>query len=430
MKVLRTLGYDVRYTHGRGAYLYDEHGTRYIDCLGGFGVFGVGRNHPVVREGLKQAMHLDLPGLPKFGVPRLSGLLAERLIAIAPGDLDTVFFCNSGAEGIEAAIKYSRAATKRQRIVYCNKAYHGLTYGALSLNGGSEFREGFGHMLTDCTQIPFNDLDALEHELAKGDVAGFIVEPIQGKGIFVANDDYLPGAARLCHKHGALLTLEEVQTGFGRTGRMFAAEHWGIEPDILVTAKALSGGYVPIAAVLCKRWIHDKVFGSMGRCMVHSSTFSQNDLAMAAGLLTLHVISREHIVENAATMGDRLKRRLEAMRDQYEMVHDVRGKGLMLGIEFGPPRSMTLKMGWSLLHRVDQSLFPQAMLIPLLQDHHILAQVAGHHMDVIECTPPLVLREQDVDAIADGVEAVVSACHKFPGPVWEVGKRLSQAIAR
>ncbi len=429
-KVLKTLGYHVHYTHGRGAHLFDEDGNTYIDCLGGFGTFAVGRNHPTVREGLKQVMDLDLPSLPKFGVPRLSGLLAERLLAVAPGDLEMVYFCNSGAEGVETAMKYARAATGRQRIVYCNKAYHGLTYGALSLNGGVEFRERFGNMMDDCTQIPFNDLAAVERELSKGDVAGFIVEPIQGKGVFVADDDYLPGVAELCRKHGAVFALDEVQTGYGRTGKMFACEHWNVEPDILITAKALSGGYVPVAAVMSKRWIHDKVFGSMDRCMVHSTTFSQNDLAMAAGLLALQVIQEERLIENTAAMGDRLKSRFEALQDQHEMVAEVRGKGLMLAIEFGPPKGLKLKMGWSLLHKLDQSLFPQAMLIPLLQDHRILAQVAGHNMDVIKFLPPLVVNEQDINAIADGVEAVVAACHKFPGPVWEVGKRLTAAVVR
>ncbi|HEX7008720.1 MAG TPA: aspartate aminotransferase family protein [Phycisphaeraceae bacterium] len=429
-RVLRIIGFDVRYVRGQGAYLYDDRGNRYIDCLGGYAVFNVGRNHPVVREALKQAMDLDLPNLVKMGTARLSGILAKQLVELSPGDLDTVFFTNSGAEGVETAIKYARAATGRARVLHCQKGFHGLTLGALAINGNAEFREGFGPMMEHTTAVPFNDLAALERELSRNDVAGFIVEPIQGKGVNVPDDHYLPQAAELCRKHGALFIADEVQTGYGRTGRMFACEHWNVEPDILITAKGLSGGYVPVGAVLAKRWIYHKVFSNLDRCVVHSTTFGQNDLAMAAGLATLHVLRHERLVENAAAMGQRLMARLSALIGKYEMVRQVRGKGLMIALEFGPPRSMGLKMGWSLLHKLDASLFPQAILIPLLTEHRILAQVAGHHLDVIKLIPPLVLSEQDVDAIGDAFEQVVAACHRFPGPAWEVGKRLSQQAIR
>ena len=425
-KVLKIIGYDVRYTRGQGAYLFDEKGNRYIDCLGGYAVFNCGRNHPTIRQALKDTMDLDLPNLTKMGTPRLSGLLAQQLIDVAPGDLDTVFFANAGGEGVETAMKFARVATGRQRIVHCKKAFHGLSLGALSVNGNEEFRDGFGPLLEPCTAVAFNDPAALEHELAKGDVAAFIVEPIQGKGVNIPDDDYLPEVARLCRWYKTLLIVDEVQTGLGRTGKMFACQHWGVEPDILVLAKGLSGGYVPVGAVLYKRWIYKKVFSSLDRCVVHSTTFGQNDLAMAAGLATLHVLREEKLVENAAAMGDRLITGLTALKDRYELLHDVRGKGLMVAVEFGPPKSIKLKMGWSLLHKLDESLFCQAILIPLLTDHRILAQVAGHHLDVIKLIPPLVVTPGDVDAVIAAFDRVIGACHKFPGPVWEVGKRLSQ----
>lgn len=426
-RVLRTIGFDITYTRGRGAYLWDRRGRRYIDCLGGYAVFNVGRNHPVVRDALRQAMDLDLPNLIKMGPYRLSGLLARELVKIAPAGLDTVFFTNCGTEGVETAIKYSRAATGRARIIHCRGGFHGLTTGSLAVNGNAEFREGFGPLLADTTSIDFNDLAALERELSRGDAAAFIVEPIQGKGVNMPDADYLPGAAALCRRHGALFVADEVQTGYGRTGRMFACEHWNLEPDIMITAKGLSGGYVPVGAVLSRRWIHEKVFSSMDRCVVHSTTFGQNDLAMAAGLATLHVLREERIVENAAAMGQRLMDGLGALVDRYEMVKEVRGKGLMVGLAFHPPRSMTLKMGWKLLHKLDQSLFCQAILMPLLSDHGILAQVAGHHMDVIKLIPPLVLTAEDVDQIIAAFDAVIGSCHHFPGPVWEVGRKLAAA---
>jgi ornithine--oxo-acid transaminase len=429
-KALRVLGYNKQYVRGKGAYLYDEAGNRYVDCLSGFGTFACGRNHPAIREALKQAMDLDLPNLVAMGVASLSGLLARELIQIAPGQLDMVFFTNSGTEGVETAIKYSRAATGKSRIIHCKRSFHGLSLGSLSVNGNEEFKEGFGPMLEPVTAVPFNDLAALERELARGDVAGFIVEPIQGKGVFVPSDNYLPEAAALCRKHKAIFIADEVQTGLGRTGKMFACEHWGVEPDILIVAKALSGGYMPVGAVLSKRWIHEKVFSRLDRCFVHSSTFTENDLAMAAGLATLSVLRDEKLVENSASMGARLAEGLRSVGRQYEMFGEVRGRGLMIGIEFRPPTSLTLKMGWNLLHSLDPSLFCQAMLIPLLSEHHVLAQVAGHHLDVIKLLPSLVINQDDVDYLVRAFDQVMAACHRFPGPVWEVGKRLAGAQLR
>jgi acetylornithine/succinyldiaminopimelate/putrescine aminotransferase len=429
-KALKVLGYNKRYVRGKGAYLYDEAGTRYVDCLSGFGTFACGRNHAAIREALKQAMDLDLPNLVAMGVASLSGLLARELISMAPGELDMVFFTNSGTEGVETAIKYARASTGKSRIIHCKRSFHGLSLGSLSVNGNDEFKEGFGPMLSPVTAVPFDDLEALQRELSKGDVAGFIVEPIQGKGVFVPGEHYLPEAAALCRKHKAIFIADEVQTGLGRTGKMFACEHWGVEPDILIVAKALSGGYMPVGAVLSKRWIHEKVFSRLDRCFVHSSTFTENDLAMAAGLATLTVLREEQLVENAAAMGTLLTDRLREVGRQYEMFGEVRGRGLMVGIEFRPPRSFSLKAGWNLLHKLDSSLFCQAMLIPLLSEHHVLAQVAGHHLDVIKLLPSLVVNEDDVEYLVRAFDQVMAACHRFPGPVWEVGKRLAGAQLR
>jgi ornithine--oxo-acid transaminase len=429
-KALKVIGYNKQYVRGKGAYLFDEAGNRYVDCLSGFGTFACGRNHPAIRESLKQAMDLDLPNLVAMGVASLSGLLARELIQLAPGQLEMVFFTNSGTEGVETAIKYARAATGKSRIIHCKRSFHGLSLGSLSVNGNDEFKEGFGPMLEPVSAVPFDDLAALERELARGDVAGFIVEPIQGKGVFVPSDGYLPEAAALCRKHKAIFIADEVQTGLGRTGKMFACEHWGVEPDILIVAKALSGGYMPVGAVLSKRWIHEKVFSRLDRCFVHSSTFTENDLAMAAGLATLTVLKEEKLVENSAAMGHRLSEKLRAVGSQYEMFSEVRGRGLMIGVEFKQPSSLTLKMGWNLLHSLDASLFCQAMLIPLLTEHRVLAQVAGHHLDVIKLLPSLVINEDDVDYLVGAFDQVMAACHRFPGPVWEVGKRLAGAQLR
>ena len=436
--MLRTIGFDQKWVKGQGAYLWDEKGRRYIDCLGGYAVFNVGRNHPVVRDAIRQAMELDLPNLLGIGAFRVSGLLARELLAVAPGGprgkLKKVFFCSAGTEANEAAMKFARAATGRSRIVYCERSYHGLSMGALAVTGSRHFREGFGRLLPDTTEIPFNDLGALERALSGGDVAAFIVEPMQGKGVHMPGAEYLREASRLCARHGAKLILDEIQTGLGRTGKWFACEHYGAgvdwQPDLVTVAKGLSGGYVPVAAVLMSDEANASVFASMNDCSKIQTTFGQNDLAMVAGLAALHVLRHERIVENAREVGAYLMAGLERALGRYEMVKAVRGSGLLIGVEFQRPTSLMLRMGWDALHKVDESLFCQAVVMPLMSDHGIVTQVAGHKADVIKLIPPLVLSRDDADEIIAGFEACVGACHQFPGPAWEVGKKLSGAALR
>lgn len=439
--VLKTIGFDPKFVRGEGAYLFDDRGNRYIDCLGGYAVFNCGRNHPVMRDALRQALDLDLPNLPGVGTFRLGGLLAKELLAAMPGAgapgkdrLGKVFFASGGAEAIDAAIKFARAATGRARIIHCHKAYHGLTIGSLSINGNHEFREGFGPLLADTSEIPFNDLASLEKELSRGDAAAFIVEPIQGKGVHIPDPEYLGRASELCRTHGALLILDEIQVGMGRTGTMLASEHDGAGtrwfPDIVVVAKGLSGGYVPVSAVAMKDWIHARTFSSMNECSRIQTTFGMNDLAMVAGLAALHVMKTERIGEHAARVGERLMAGLRRMIGKHEMVKEVRGRGLIIAIEFQRPRSTTLRMGWDLLHKLDPSLFCQAIIMPLMSDHRIITQVAGHKHDVIKLIPPLVLSEADADEIVAAMDRCVGACHAFPGPVWEVGKKLSSAATK
>src|SRR5881394_1625508 len=266
VRTLKAIGFDRCYVRAEGPYLWDVKGEKYLDMLSGYGVFGLGRNHPDVRRVLTEFMQADYPSLVKMEAPLLSGLLAEELKRRMPNQLDMVFFTNSGSEGIETAIKYAKCVTRRPAVLHCKKAFHGLTYGALSLNGDESFRDGFEPFLPHCRAIPFNDLAALEEELRKGDVAAFVVEPVQGKGVNIPSPGYLVEAAKLCRKHGAIFVDDEVQTGMGRTGRFLAIEHESdVDPDIVVLAKTLSGGFVPVGAVLCKKWIHEKVFSSMQR---------------------------------------------------------------------------------------------------------------------------------------------------------------------
>jgi ornithine--oxo-acid transaminase len=423
-RVLRTIGFDADYVRGEGPYLFDRDGHRYLDCLSGFGVFALGRNHPVVAQALKDVLDGFMPGLVQLDTSLLAALLAEQLAARV-ADLPRVFFCNSGAEAVEAAIKFARAATRRPKIVYCEHAFHGLTLGALSLNGDAIFRNGFGPLLPDCVPVPFDDLGAAEAVLAGGDVAAFVVEPIQGKGVNLPSDAYLPELARLCRRHGALLVADEIQTGLGRTGRFLAVEHWRVEPDMVLLAKALSGGAVPVGAVLMRDWVFGRVFDRMDRAVVHGSTFAKNDLAMAAGLATLAVLDEERLVERCAATGARLLGRLEEALGSAAFVKAVRGKGLMLGVEFGQPSRLKLAAAWQVLDRASKGLFCQMITIPLYKRHRILSQVAGHGSNVVKLLPPLIIDEADCDWLVAALRDVASDCERVPGAVWDLGRTLA-----
>jgi len=430
VRVLRTIGFDVPYTAASGPYLFDAAGNRYLDLLSGWGVFALGRNHPTVIACLRDVLEAGLPHLVQMDVTVLAALLAERLVARAPAGLEKAFFCNSGAEAVEAAIKLSRFATRRAKLVYCDHGYHGLTYGALSVNGFDELREGFGPLLADTTCIPFDDLAALDEALRGRDVAAFVVEPVLGHGVRIPHDDYLPGAAALCRKYGTLLVADEVQTGLGRTGRFFAVEHWGVEPDMICLAKALSGGFVPVGAVLARRSVFDKVFDRMDRMAVHGSTFSKNDLAMAAGLATLEVIDEEKLVENAEALGAQIVADLRPLVDRFELLKDVRGKGLMIALEFGRPESLRLRAAWKLLETAQAGLFCQMITIPLYARHRILSQVAANKMNVVKFLPPLTIGQQERRWIATACADVIASSHEMGGAIWDLGKQLAGAALR
>jgi ornithine--oxo-acid transaminase len=425
-RILRTLGFDRTWVGGEGAHLIDAEGHRYLDLFGGYGVFAIGRNHPAVRAAIEEVMAARTGNLPQLGVTLLSGVLAEALLARAPTSVAAMVPANSGTEAVEAAIKIARAATGRPRIVYAEHAFHGLTLGALSLNGDAHFRDGFGPLLPACDAVPFGDLDALERELARGDVAAFVVEPVQGKGVNLPPAGYLPGAQERCRAAGALLVCDEVQTGLGRTGRFLALEHWGLEPDVVCVAKALSGGLVPIGAVLVSRAAFERVFDSMERAVRHGSTFGGNDLAAAAGLATLRVLAWEGLVERAERMGALLLELTRPLVERHAIVRDVRGLGLMWAIELGPPEGRSARAAWHALERAQPGLFSQLVTVPLFHEHRIFCQVAGHRMNVIKALPPLVIEESEIRRFAAALAEVVAAAERMPSALTRFGVRMAR----
>src|SRR5271165_5494341 len=429
-RILRTLGFDRVWTGGEGAHLIDSEGERYLDLFGGYGVFAIGRNHPEAIAAIEEVMAARTANLPQLGVTLLSGALAQQLLARSPGRVAAMVPANSGTEAVEAAIKIARAATGRPRVLYAEHAFHGLTLGSLSLNGNTEFREGFGPLLPGCQAVCFGDLDALQLELERGDVAAFVVEPVQGKGVNLPAAEYLPGAQRLCRDAGALFVCDEVQTGVGRTGRFLALEHWELEPDIICLAKALSGGLVPIGAVLVSRTAFERVFDGMERAVRHGSTFGGNDLAAAAALATLRVLEREDLVGRAERMGALLLELTQPLIERFEVVRDVRGLGLMWAIEFGPPARAPARRLWEAVESRQPGLFSQLVVVPLFREHRILCQVAGHRMNVIKALPALVIDEAEVRRFAAALEEVVAGAEHVPGAMARFGWRMARTRMR
>jgi len=418
----------VALVEGRGSRVRDVEGREFVDLTAGWGVTCIGHCNPaLVRAISEQAERLMQTTNIFYTLPQAE--LIERLASITPEAITRSFLVNSGTEATEGAIKLAHRATGRAKYVSTENSFHGRTLGALGVIGQVKHREPYAALLHEATVIPYDDLDAAA-EAVDGETAAFIVEPIQGHGVNLPGDDYLGEAARLCRKHGALFVADEIQTGMGRTGRFWAIEHWDVEPDMLLSAKALSGGFVPVGAVALRKKTFDALFSNMVRAPVHGSTFSKNNLAMAAGIATLDVIAEENLVENAAKVGEGILEDLRALVDRYQFMKEVRGKGMMQGIEFAPPSGLKAKAAWKLLDTAQKGLFTQLVTVPLLKRHRILSQTAGHDLPVVKFLPPLTIGDADREWIVGAVDQVVGDTEKVGGAIWDLGKNLASAAIR
>jgi ornithine--oxo-acid transaminase len=412
VRLLELLGMNVLYERCQGAELFADDGTRYLDFLSGYCVHNTGHNHPYIVEALKHELDRSGPAMLQSHVPELAGELAQRLCALAGGNLTKAFFCSSGSEGVEAAIKFSRAATRRDGLLYCEGAFHGLTCGALSLMDNSFWREGFGTLLAETTAIPFDDLTALEQQLQTGKYAAFFVEPVQSEGgIRVPAPHYLSAAQQLCMRYGTLLVLDEVQTGMFRTGRFLAAHHFDVAADMVVLAKALSGGLIPVGAVLMTEEITDAVYSSLQRAIVHTSTFSENALAMRAGLATLDVLQQEDLGTRSIELGNLLRELLTSALAPYEMFASARGLGLLSGIEFRPPTKLSLRLSFQTFRAIHPAMFGQMLVMRFFRQQKILTQMCGNNFMVLKTAPPLVASSTQIHHFVNAAEQVVSELH-------------------
>ena len=427
--LLQILGFDADYTAAQGSYLYDAAGRAYLDFHTGEGFASLGHNHPDVREVLRAVLDADLVDGVQIHYSALAGILAETISGLLPPGLNAVYFTSTGAEAVDSAIKFARAATGRPRLISCDSSFHGVTMGPLSLVGDDYFKHGFGPLLPYCERVPFGDLSRLEATLRSEDVAAFIVEPVQGRTVALPPDGYLEAAQALCRRYGTLFVVDEVQTGLGRTGKWFALEHWGLEPDAVLIGKALSGGYMPVAAMVTRREIYEKAVGTLERCYIHQSTFGRNRLSMAAGLATLRIIERDRLVERAERMSALLVEGLTELGERFEMIEEVRCSGLMMGIQLRAPSSLTGRMNWRLIHTASEGLFPQLVVIPLHRDHGVITMAAGPN-DVIKLLPPLTLSEAEACSFLDAIGAVLADCRGEASKNWSVVRGIAKATLR
>jgi putrescine aminotransferase len=386
LNLLKLGGFDKVEWRGCGAALRDIEGNEYIDCLGGYGVFALGHAHPkVVAAVQEQAARLPLSSKTFLNKPLAD--LCELLASVAPGDLQYSFLCNSGTEAVEAALKFARMATGRAGIVSTIGSYHGKTFGALSASGRDVYKTPFQPLVPGFTHVPFGDSAALEAAVSD-ETAAVILEPVQGEnGIHVAPDGYLQAARRLCDAHGALLILDEVQTGLGRTGRLFACEHWGVVPDLMTLAKALGGGVVPVGAVMGTPAVWDKVFRE--NPFIHTSTFGGNEMACAAAITALRITLDEDLPAQAARKGDRMLGGLRAIQAKYpDLLTEVRGVGLMIGVEFADADVGKLTIG-SLVH------------------NGVIAAYTLNNAKVMRFEPPLVITDEQVEKVLSAFDAAL-----------------------
>lgn len=400
VKLLGVLGYGRIFTRASGSWITDESGRKYLDLLAGFGSVNIGHNHPRLVERLRAFFDDEPLNLNHTGLSAYPAMLAEELARTAP-PLEAALFSNSGAEAVETAMKLARAATKRTRILYCEGAYHGLTLGALSVSATQRMRAPFEPLLADCTPIPFDDLDALDRALDKS-VAAFLVEPVQIEGgVRFPRDGYLRAARELCAKRGALLLLDEVQTGLGRTGAMYAFQHEGTAPDVLILAKSAGGSIAPIGVTLTTPKLQRKAFGSTRTFDLHGSTFAGNAFACAAASETLRIIEDEQLVARSRDLGAEWLAALRARLHGHPLVAEIRGRGLLIAIELRAP-----------------DVAGQWLAVAMLE-RGLIVQPASQAWSVLRLEPPLTITRDEL----------IHATHLI-GEVFDVNRSVAPLLAR
>lgn len=405
IKLLSMIGFDKVYRKAEGCVITDEQGNEYLDFLGGYGALNIGHNHPRIIEALSKIK--NCPNILQAGVNPYAAALAANLAVMTGGELTRSFFCNSGAEAVEGALKLAKTASGKSRVVYCKNSFHGKTYGALSVTGREKYRKPFEPLMPGCDEVEYGNVDELDRKFREGNIAAFIVEPIQGEGgIIVPPKGYLKEVRRLCDKYEVLLIIDEIQTGFGRTGRMFAYMHEDITPDILCVAKSLGGGIMPIGAYIAGNEIYQRAYGSVDRCLLHTSTFGGNTYSCAAALAAIEVIYTENLDQRAYDKGIYLIAKLEWLKNRYGNIKEVRGKGLMVGLEFGNQYSKVLNLLTKGAMENLSSEYYASLVAGKLLSSNIITAYTLNNPNVIRVEPPLTVSTEQIDKLIEALEGI------------------------
>ncbi|MDD4751716.1 MAG: aspartate aminotransferase family protein [Desulfitobacteriaceae bacterium] len=406
VNMMGLLNFDKCFVQAKDCQVWDTDGNVYLDFLGGYGALNLGHNHPEVATAVEKVK--DYPNLLQASLNPLAGALAKNLSLLAPADLQYSFFGNSGAEAVEGALKLARAASGREKIVSCEGSFHGKSFGALSVTGREKYRKPFMPLLPVVRFVPYGDVEKAEQALADGDVAALIVEPVQGEGgIIIPPEGYLQRLREICSRYGTYLIIDEIQTGFGRTGRMFACEYEDVSPDIMCVAKSFGGGVMPLAAYIASESVWKKAYGSVDKATLHTSTFGGNSRAAAAGIATMEVICRENIPLQAREKGKYLMEKLKDFQKKYSFVREVRGKGLMIGIEFSQPEKGFLSyLTRGAVEKVAAEYTGSLVAGELLNKYRIITAYTLNNPNVIRLEPPLTVSYEQLDILVDALNRI------------------------
>ncbi|MGF7398195.1 aspartate aminotransferase family protein [Thermoanaerobacterium thermosaccharolyticum] len=424
VSMLSMLQFDKLFVKAKGVSVWDSDGNEYLDFLGGYGALNLGHNPDEIYEAIEKVK--DLPNILQAAVNDFPGALAYDLALVTPGDLKRSFFCNSGAEAVEGALKLAKIASGKHKIVYCKNSFHGKSAGALSVTGREKYQKYFKPLVPDTVQVEYGDADALEDALKGKDVAAFIVEPIQGEGgVIVPHDGYLKEVRELTTKYDAYLIFDEVQTGFGRTGKMFACEHENVVPDIMCLAKSLGGGVMPIGAYIAKDDVWKKGYGTMDRCLLHTSTFGGNTLACASGITAIKLILDKNLPEAAKEKGEYFLSRLKELKEKHKLIKDVRGKGLMIGVEFNQPEGGIIdKLSGGAVSRLSNEYLGSLVAGELQNKHHIITAYTLNNPNVIRFEPPLIVTKEQLDRVVEALDEIMTRSGSLLGMTLSSAKTV------
>ncbi len=407
------LNLDTNFVKAEDCIVWDEDGREYLDFVGGYGSLNLGHNHPAVLGALRKVE--DAPVMMQSALSKFAAVLAHNLAQITPGALQNCWFCSTGTEAVEGALKLARLYTGKKNIIYCQGGFHGKTLGSLSVTGKKNYQQPFEPLVPGCISIPFGDHEVLEKVLQEHEAAAFIVEPILGEGgIILPPDGYLKEVRRLCSRYETLFILDEIQTGLGRTGTLFACEHDEIVPDVMVLSKSLGGGVVPIGAYITTAPIMKNAYGSsIEKITMLTSTFGGNTRSTAAAIAAVETIVREKLPQQAAEKGSYFLNKLQGLQEKYDIIKEVRGRGLLIGLELAQEGGLLDYLSAGSLKKLSSEYLSSMVGAELQAKYGIITLFTTNNPNVLRLEPPLTVTYEQLDQAVDAFDKLFSRYKSF-----------------